>query len=74
MNKKRTFEESLHRLDTIVAELENGEITLDDMLKLYEEGAKLIKYCLSQLDDVEKKISILNGEDESSLQEDIFDV
>ena len=73
MNKKRTFEEALHRLNTIVTELENGEIKLDEMLKLYEEGAELIKYCLSKLDDVEKKISMLNGEDDSDLKENIFD-
>ena len=74
MNKKKSFEEALHRLDTIVAELENGEINLDDMLKLYEEGAELIKFCLAKLDDVEKKISILNGEDESNIKENIFDI
>lgn len=74
MNKKKSFEEALSRLDHIVSELENGEIKLDDMLKLYEEGAELIKYCLSKLDDVEKKISILKGEDESNLKENPFDI
>ena len=74
MNKKKSFEEALSRLDHIVSELENGEIKLDDMLELYEEGAGLIKYCLSKLDDVEKKISILKGEDESNLKENLFEI
>jgi exodeoxyribonuclease VII small subunit len=60
MNKKKSFEESVHRLEEIVSELENSEIKLDEMLQLYEEGSELIKVCLAKLDDVEKKISVLS--------------
>ncbi len=66
MTKKQTFEEAVDRLDDIVSELESSEIKLDDMLSLYEEGAKLIKECLAKLDDVEKKITILNGDQQLS--------
>lgn len=66
MTKKQTFEEAIDRLDDIVSELESSEIKLDDMLSLYEEGAKLIKECLAKLDDVEKKITILNGDQQLS--------
>jgi exodeoxyribonuclease VII small subunit len=69
MNKKKSFEESLQRLDEIVTELENSEIKLDDMLGLYEEGSELIKLCLSKLDDVEKKISVLSVGNDDRIEE-----
>jgi exodeoxyribonuclease VII small subunit len=69
MNKKKSFEESVQRLEQIVSELEHGEIKLDDMLKLYEEGSGLIKECLEKLDDVEKKISVLSTGDGSEIEE-----
>ncbi len=69
MNKKKSFEDAIQRLEEIVAELENSEIKLDDMLRLYEEGSELIKLCLSKLDDVEKKISILSADDETNIKE-----
>ena len=73
MNKKKSFEDAVQRLEEIVAELENSEIKLDDMLRLYEEGSELIKLCLSKLDDVEKKISILSADDENSVKEDLLE-
>lgn len=69
MNKKKSFENAVQRLEEIVAELENSEIKLDDMLRLYEEGSELIKLCLSKLDDVEKKISVLSADDETNIKE-----
>ena len=57
MSHKKSFEDALKRLNEIVVELETGDIILDDMTKLYEEGSELIKFCLDKLDDVEKKIS-----------------
>lgn len=70
MNKKKLFEDAVQRLEEIVAELENSEIKLDDMLRLYEEGSELIKLCLSKLDDVEEKISVLSANNENTIKED----
>lgn len=53
------FEEALARLETIVAELEKGDLPLDDSLKIFEEGIKLSKTCLKMLDDAERKIEIM---------------
>jgi len=61
MNKIKSFEDAIGRLEIIVADLEKSEIKLDDMLQLYEEGSELIKFCLAKLDDVEKKISVLSS-------------
>lgn len=53
------FEDSLARLETIVTELERGELPLDESLKIFEEGIKLSKTCLKILDDAERKVEIL---------------
>lgn len=53
------FEKALSRLETIVAELERGELSLDESLKIFEEGVKLSKTCLKMLDDAERKVEIL---------------
>lgn len=56
----KTFEESMARLEEIVRTLESGNATLDESLKLYEEGISLVRVCSSKLDDAEKKIKLLN--------------
>ena len=67
MNEKITFEAALQRLEKITKELESGEITLDDMVKKYEEGMQLAKFCLNKLSQAEQKIKILTGDDNTSL-------
>lgn len=53
---KKTFEESLARLEEIVKSLENGKAPLGDSLKLFEEGVALVRACSEELDLAEKKI------------------
>ncbi len=53
------FEDALARLETIVAELEKGDLPLDDSLKIFEEGIKLSKNCLKMLDDAARKVEIM---------------
>lgn len=58
------FEDALARLETIVSELEKGDLSLDQSLKIFEEGIKLSKTCLKMLDDAERKVEILvQGQD-----------
>ena len=57
------FEKAVERLDKIVDELESGSLYLDDSLKAYEEGVKLIKFCSKKLNEAEKKIEILTKEE-----------
>lgn len=64
MTKKYDFEEALSRLEELVDELEGGDVQLDDMLKKYEEGAELIKFCMTKLEKAEKKIQLLSGSKE----------
>ena len=53
------FEKALSRLETIVTALEGGELSLDESLRIFEEGVKLSKTCLKMLDDAERKVEIL---------------
>lgn len=62
--KKQSFEESMGRLEVIVAQLEKGECGLDQSLKLFEEGTKLAGQCQELLDKAEQKVNLLLGSDE----------
>ncbi|MBP0981733.1 MAG: exodeoxyribonuclease VII small subunit [Oscillospiraceae bacterium] len=56
-----TFEKSISRLDEIIELLSSGDTTLDQSLKLYAEGAKLIGSCQNQLDNAQLKIEQLSA-------------
>jgi len=51
-----SFEGSLKRLGEIVEQLEGGSVTLDEVMKLYEEGIVLSKKCMDQLSEAELKV------------------
>ena len=53
------FEECLQRLETIVTELEKGDVPLDRALELFDEGMKLSGSCRKELEDAEGKVEIL---------------
>ena len=53
------FEDSLKKLETIVAQLEQGELPLEDSLKLFEEGVGLSAACKQELDSAEGKVQML---------------
>jgi exodeoxyribonuclease VII small subunit len=53
------FEAAMKRLETIVEELESGELTLEDSIARYEEGVKLSRGLTGKLDEAEKRIERL---------------
>jgi len=55
-----TFETALDELETIVRQMESGEVPLDDSLRLYERGTFLIGHCQGRLDTAEKQIEKLS--------------
>jgi exodeoxyribonuclease VII small subunit len=69
MAKKKTFEESMKQLEQIVEELEDGDLSLEDALKKFEEGVLLSKFCFQKLDETEKKVSLLLREPNGQFQE-----
>ena len=59
------FEASLARLEELVDEMENGELSLEASLKTFEEGIRLTRECQQALKEAEQKVSLLvekNGE------------
>ena len=54
--KKMSFEQSVDRLQEIVAALEKGDAPLADSLKLFEEGTKLVSSCTAMLEQAEQKV------------------
>ncbi|MBQ9945664.1 MAG: exodeoxyribonuclease VII small subunit [Clostridia bacterium] len=55
-----TYESAIKRLQEIVKLLENGGLTLDDSVKLFEEGAGLAKFCNNELKNAEQRIISLD--------------
>ena len=64
MSEQKTFEQAVTRLEEIVQKLENGQCTLEESLKLFEEGAALTAFCNEELKAAQQKIVqlTLNGE------------
>lgn len=52
----QSFEAALKRLEAIVEEMESGETELDAMIASFEEGQRLVAFCSSKLNEVEKRI------------------
>jgi exodeoxyribonuclease VII small subunit len=57
--KKPDFERSLGRLEEIVGKLESANLSLDDAMKLFEEGVQLSRECQKHLEEAEGKVEIL---------------
>ena len=68
-----SFEKALGRLETIVAEMESGKLSLEDMMKRFEEGQSLVKICSSKLNQVERRIEILVKEGDTVTAEPFAD-
>lgn len=57
--KKDDFERSLGRLEEVVKRLESADLSLDEAMKLFEEGVTLSRECQKQLEEAEGRIEIL---------------
>jgi exodeoxyribonuclease VII small subunit len=57
--KPKTFESSLEELERIVRQLEQGELTLEKSLELFEQGVTLSRDCQERLNQAERRIEIL---------------
>ncbi len=53
------FEDALKRVETIVEQMEKGELGLDDLVARFEEGQRLVQFCTSKLNEVERRIEKL---------------
>ena len=70
MSDEGSYSEAIQRLEEIVQSLERGGIPLDETLRLYEEGAKLLEFCQQELAAAEGKLNEMKLADiESKLAE-----
>jgi exodeoxyribonuclease VII small subunit len=61
-----SFEQAIQRLEQIVADMERAELPLEDVLKKYEEGTRLVRFCSQKLEEAEKKIELLTEKADGS--------
>ncbi len=59
MAKPNDFEKAFQQLEKIVKRLEGEELSLDESLRLFEEGIRLSRFCHQKLEQVEKKIELI---------------
>ena len=62
--REMKLEEAFEKLDDMLAELESGDISLEECFERYQEGMKLLKQCNDIIEKVEKKVLKLNGSGE----------
>jgi exodeoxyribonuclease VII small subunit len=67
-----SFEESLTKLEEIVAQLERGDLSLEDSVKLFEDGTRLSTECRKQLEDAEGKVELLVKQRDGSVKREPF--
>ena len=72
--KNISFEENMKELENIVKKLEGSDVSLDEMLSLFEEGVKRTKECSAQLQNAEQKISVLIKNNSGEISEKPFEV
>lgn len=56
-----TFEAAMTRLEAVVRALEDGKTSLEESMKLYEEGVALVRLCSGKLEEAERRVNILTG-------------
>ena len=71
---EKSFEEAMQRLEEITQNLENGDLSLEDSIDVFEEGMKLAKFCSKKLEEAEKKVTKLVKEGEGKFSQQPFDM
>ncbi|PLY06001.1 MAG: exodeoxyribonuclease VII small subunit [Desulfuromonas sp.] len=73
MATPKSFETALKKLEESVEQLESGELSLDEALKVFSGGVKQADACRKTLEDVELKVEKLLRQDDGSLRREEFD-
>ncbi|OFW18267.1 MAG: exodeoxyribonuclease VII small subunit [Acidobacteria bacterium RIFCSPLOWO2_02_FULL_59_13] len=73
-NPEMSFEAGLERLETVVKELEQGDLPLEQALALFEEGMKISAQCRRQLEAAENKVEILLKKADSKVTTEPFEI
>ena len=75
MSEKNNFEKNLGELEQVVKALEGSDVSLDEMMELFEKGVSLTKKCTTALNEAEQKITVLmKNRDSGEMEEQPFNV
>ncbi|WIF94542.1 exodeoxyribonuclease VII small subunit [Caminicella sporogenes] len=72
--QNKSFETDLNRLKDIVKLLEEGNLSLEDSLKYFEEGIKIYRRCINVLNSAQQRISLLLHDEDGEIKTQPFDV
>lgn len=67
-----TFENNLERLEQIVRAMERGDVPLEESLKLFQEGTRLVENCGKLLDEAELQVAKITGTENGTPCEEAF--
>lgn len=68
-----SFEKAMKKLETIVEELEDGDFALDNLIKKYEEGIKLVNLCRGHLDKAKGRIELIKKDKKGEFVSEDFE-
>ena len=71
---EKKFEEAMERLENIVESLESGDLSLEESLKIFEEGMKLVNFCSKKLEEAEEKVTMLIKDQNGKYTQQPFEV
>ena len=57
-----SYESALQELEQLAAQLESGQLPLDQLMSGYQRGAELLQFCRSKLEAIEQQISVIDGD------------
>lgn len=69
---KASFEDSMKKLEEVVGKLEGEEVSLEESLKLFEQGVKLMRFCHLRLSEVEEKVQTLVADEKDGARLEEF--
>ena len=73
MSETQSFEARMQRLEQIVRTMERGDASLEESLKLFQEGTQLVEQCGKQLDEAELQVKKIASAPDGSPVEEAFD-
>ncbi|HUY39604.1 MAG TPA: exodeoxyribonuclease VII small subunit [Candidatus Binataceae bacterium] len=71
--KTKKFEDELKDLETIVNQIDSGELSLDESIGAFERGVALVKSLSQKLDEVERKVEVLTRDADGKLVAELLD-
>jgi exodeoxyribonuclease VII small subunit len=72
--KKKSFESALEALEKAVENLENGDLSLEDSLRCFEEGVRSLTACQKYIKEAENKVELLLKRQDGTLKTESFDI